>query len=113
MNNETQDDEVLARFYKEGAKEIPSKELDGKILAYAAEKEKSKQGSSHFSGGWKVPLSMAASVVLVFAILIQIDQKYNPSEILSTQNAGKSASGEPVMDTLFDLATETFGDGRW
>ncbi|MGI9227193.1 MAG: hypothetical protein ACR2PU_00220, partial [Gammaproteobacteria bacterium] len=29
---------------------------------------------SHFSGGWKVPLSLAASVVLVFALLIQLDQ---------------------------------------
>ena len=69
-----QDDQVLKQLYRKGAKESPSSELDQKILAYAAKKNNPNQGSSHFGGGWKVPLSLAASVTLVFALLLQLDQ---------------------------------------
>ena len=81
MNNETQDDKVLARLYKEGAKEPSPKELDEKILNYAAENKKPSPGGSLFAGDWKVPVSMAASVVLVFALLVQLDQQPNQTEI--------------------------------
>lgn len=81
MNNETQDDKVLARLYKEGTKETSPKELDEKILNYAAENKKPSLGGSLFAGDWKVPVSMAASVVLVFALLVQLDQQPNQTEI--------------------------------
>ncbi len=74
MTNNSQDEQVLKELYKQGSKQSPSAELDKKILDYASQKNTARHGSSHFSGGWKVPLSMAASVVFVFAILVQIDQ---------------------------------------
>ena len=81
MSTQSQDDQVLAKLYKEGAKETPSPELDKKILNYAANKHKAKRGSSYFSGGWKVPLSLAASITIVFAIIMQIQQVPDQTEI--------------------------------
>ena len=87
MTNESQndlkDDEVLAQLYKQGAKDTPPAKLNHKIINYAANANKpasaQSQVRSHFSGGWKVPLSMAASVVVVFALLVQLDQ--NPQQL--------------------------------
>jgi hypothetical protein len=87
MTTNSQDDEVLARLYKEGAKDTPSAKLDNEIINYAANAKKSTSNhnhvSSHFDGGWKVPLSLAASVVVVFALLIQLDQSSQQLELPS------------------------------
>ena len=98
MSIESQDDQVLAQLYKEGAKETPSPELDQKILDYAANKNKSAHGSSLFGGGWKVPLSLAASVVLVFTILVQLDQSPEQLEIPSIPTSDKSDNLSVPMD---------------
>ena len=81
MNTKSQDDKVLANLYKVGAKETPPPELDKKILDYAASKHKTKRSSSYFSGGWKIPLSLAASITIVFAIIMQIEQMPDQTEI--------------------------------
>lgn len=82
QDNKSQDDQVLAKLFKQGAKDTPPAKLNSEILNYAATANKSSHRStsnsnavgSHFGGGWKVPLSMAASVVVVFALLVQLDQ---------------------------------------
>jgi len=81
MNNETnnqKDNEVLTQLYKTGANETPPAKLNYEIIKYAADAqvntESPIEGSSHFGGGWKVPLSMAACLVVVFGLLVQIDQ---------------------------------------
>ena len=81
MSTQSQNDKVLAKLYKAGAKETPPPELDKKILNYAASKHKTKRTSSYFSGGWKVPLSLAASITIVFAIIMQIEQMPDQTEI--------------------------------
>jgi len=107
MSIESQNDQVLAKLYKKGAKQTPSSELDRKILDYAANKNKPVRGSSHFGGGWKVPLSLAASVVLVFAILVQLDQSPEQLEIPPTPTTDKSDSMSAPMD---EITTEEFKD---
>ncbi len=77
--NDANDDQVLARLYKEGAKETASAKLNYEIINHAAKAEKSSGVSSHFGGGWKVPLSLAASVVVVFGLIVQLDQ--NPKQL--------------------------------
>lgn len=82
--NNPRDDEVLAQLFKQGAKETPPAKLNDEILKYAANPDQSDAATSnsvgsHFGGGWKVPLSMAASVVVVFALLVQLDQ--NPQQL--------------------------------
>ena len=106
MSTESQDDQVLKRLYKEGAKEAPSAKLDEKILEYAANKNKSKGGDSHFGGGWKVPLSLAASVVLVFAILVQLDQSPEQLEMPPMPTSDKSDTQSAPADELFETDSE-------
>ena len=81
QNNHSQDDQVLAELYKKGAKETAPAKLNYEIINYAAQAKKSKRGSSHFSGDWKVPLSLAASVVVVFGLLVQLDQSPQQVEL--------------------------------
>lgn len=100
MSIESQDDQVLAQLYKKGAKESPSPELDRKILDYAAKKNTPVHGSSHFGGGWKVPLSLAASVVLVFAILVQLDRSPEQLEMPPIPTSDKSDVKSVPMDEL-------------
>ena len=78
-HDSTQNDRALSRLYKSGAKNTPPPALDRKILDYAANNNKPGIGDSHFGGGWKVPLSLAASVLLVFTILLQLDK--NPEQL--------------------------------
>ncbi len=118
----SQDDQVLKQLYKKGANEAPSAELDQEILEYAANKQSSKRGGSHFGGGWKVPLSLAASVVLVFALLVQLDQSPEQLEIppipssesdMQTTTKNKSGAGDfnaPIDEISMPtdgIATET------
>lgn len=83
MTTDSQDDKVLEQLYKKAAKETPPAKLNSEIINYAANPNKTAETSSpvgsHFGGGWKVPLSMAASVVVVFALLVQLDQ--SPQEL--------------------------------
>ena len=84
MANDThnsKDDEVLAQLYKAGATDMPPVSLDNEILKYAGNAKKSSHVGSHFGGGWKVPLSMAACLVLVFGILVQLDQSNQLLEV--------------------------------
>jgi len=78
QDNNLQDDQVLAKLYKDGAKDSPPAKLNSEILNYAAKARKpgTEQSAvgSHFGGGWKVPLSLAASIVVVFGLLVQLDQ---------------------------------------
>ena len=97
MKDDSKDNQILSKLYKEGAKESPSAELDQKILEYAAKKNKSKHATSHFSGGWKVPLSLAASVVVVFALLIQLDQS-NIQQDLPAVPAYEESDAKPVTE---------------
>jgi len=78
-NNQSHNDSALSKLYKSGVNESPSSQLDEKILNYAAKQNIHTSHSSHFDGGWKVPLSLAASVLLVFTILLQLDN--NPEQL--------------------------------
>ncbi len=82
----SKDDQVLQQLYKKGAKQAPPSELDQKILDYAANQAQDKRGKKSFSGNWKVPLSLAASVVLVFALLVQLDKNYPLLEVPSASD---------------------------
>ncbi len=77
-NNQSQDEKLLAQLYKEGAKETPSAKINHEIINYAKNADRAAPSpehiGSHFGGDWKVPLSLAASVVVVFALLVQLDQ---------------------------------------
>ncbi len=82
QNNQSQDDEVLAELYKAGANETAPAKLNYKITNYAKNSDK-QLSSSHFAGDWKVPLSLAASVVVVFGLLVQLDQSPEQLELPS------------------------------
>ena len=90
MTTSPQDDHVLAQLYKEGAKNTPPAKLNYEIISYATNTNQNipshKQVNSHFDGGWKVPLSMAASIVIVFALLVQLDQSPQQLELPSIPN---------------------------
>ena len=105
-DNNLQDDQVLAKLYKKEAKDTPPAKLDNKILNYAANANKSSSENSpvgsHFGGGWKVPLSMAASVVVVFALLVQLDQ--SPRDIELPPIPEISIPTESNQDTAKDEA---------
>jgi hypothetical protein len=105
--NKIKDDEVLAQLYKKGAKETPPAKLNHEIINYAADPDKSHEApkpvGSHFGGGWKVPLSMAASVVVVFALLLQLDQSPQQLELppipeLSIPTEDSVGKSQPIQD---------------
>ncbi len=111
MSIESQDDQVLAALYKKGAKEIPSSELDRKILDYATKENAPAHDDSHFGGGWKVPLSLAASVLLVFAILVQLDQSPEQLEIPPIPSSDKSdLKSVPMDESTADNFSRSIGD---
>jgi len=105
-DNNLQDDQVLAKLYKERAKDTPPAKLNSEILNYAANAKKSTSDNnsvgSHFGGGWKVPLSMAASVVVVFALLVQLDQ--SPRNIELPPIPGISVPAETKQQNSNDEA---------
>jgi len=129
MTNESQDDlrddKVLAQLYKQGAKDTPPAKLNHKIINYAANANQSasahNQINSHFSGGWKVPLSMAASVVVVFALLVQLDQNPQqlelppipeitvPTEQEPAESKDNALKSQPAPKTLYE-AEESLAD---
>ena len=94
--NDTNDDQVLAHLYKEGAKETAPAKLNYEIINHAAKVEKPTSVNSHFGGGWKVPLSLAASIVVVFGLIVQIDQ--NPDQSTLPPIPEISAPTEPQLD---------------
>ena len=115
QNDSNQDDQVLAQLYKEGAKETPPAKLNYEIINYAAKTEKSVGGSSHFSGGWKVPLSLAASVVVVFALLVQLDQSPQQLELppipeISAPAGSKSGKSDKGEMNNINKANEAMSD---
>lgn len=124
MANDTQsnsnDDDVLAQLYKAGATDIPPVSLDNKILDYATSAKKSSHVGSHFGGGWKVPLSMAACLVLVFGILVQVDQSSQLLEvppipelvIPNESNNLKLDQQTTVMDSIEAEEDSSAIDGR-
>ena len=96
MSTEHQDDQVITKLYKEGAKETPPPKLDQIILNYAA--SKNKRSSSYFSGGWKVPVSLAASITIVFAIIMQIEKMPDQIEIPQIPASGKTDNQPAPVD---------------
>ena len=109
------DDEVLEQLYKKGAKETPPAKLNYEIINYAANPDKStetpKSVGSHFGGDWKVPLSMAASVVVVFALLVQLDQSPQQLELppipeISVPSEDSTANSQPMPDEYNDERNE-------
>ncbi|QMU60182.1 MAG: hypothetical protein GKR92_13460 [Gammaproteobacteria bacterium] len=123
--DDLKDDEVLAQLYKEGAKDTPPAKLNHEIIHYAANADKSSSSpshvGSHFGGGWKVPLSMAASVVVVFALLVQLDQNSQhlelppipeitiPTEQKSTKSKDRALKSQPAPEQLYE-AEESLAD---
>ncbi len=113
QNNNERDDQVLAQLYKKSAKETPPAKLNSEIINYAANANKKNGNSdlgnnhvgSHFGGGWKVPLSLAASVVVVFALLVQIDQRPKQLELppipeVSIPSKSKSIENDTAKEAL-------------
>jgi len=130
MTTDSQDDKVLGQLYKKGAKETPPAKLNYEIINYAAKADKSaatpSQIGSHFGGGWKVPLSMAASVVVVFALLVQLDQSpqelelppipeitiptdSKPAESKDVESKNQALKSQTVLEESFE-AEETLSD---
>ncbi len=105
-NESSQDDKVLAQLYKEGAKEGPPEKLNQDIIKYAANASKpdvtKHKVGSHFGGGWKVPLSMAACLVVVFALLIQLEQSPQSLELPPIPEITSSTNSK---DELFKSKT--------
>ncbi len=101
MNTENQDDQVFSQLFKKAIKDSPRPELDRKILDYAAEKNNQVRSSNHFNGGWKVPLSLAACLLLVFTVLIQFDQNSEQLELPPLPTADKAnVQSEPAADEI-------------
>ena len=126
MTTDSQDDKVLEQLYKKGAKESPPVKLNYEIIKYAANADNStetpSQVGSHFGGGWKVPLSMAASVVVVFALLIQLDQSPEdlelppipeitiPTESKSVESKDQTLESQIVLEETYEVEEATLDD---
>lgn len=107
MTTDSHDDKVLEQLYKKGAKETPPEKLNYEIINYAANKKNAASVGSHFGGGWKVPLSMAASVVVVFALLVQLDQSPQDLELPPIPEITIPTESKPVESNDQALESQT------
>lgn len=91
----TTEDKNVSRIYQEASRDEPPSQLDDAILATArqATSKKSRAGTP-FSGGWPVPVSMVA-VVIVAVILVPVVMQESTQEI-----------DKPVPATTSDITPE-------
>lgn len=129
-DNETDtDDKYLSDLYSELSQEQPSESLDAKILSAArAEVSQSKENSDlsppgvssdaspdysfrknnsgPFSGNWRIPVSLAAVIVLSVAVVVTIEKERpysltSPPEIsLAPQPAEVIADSKPLAESI-------------
>ena len=69
--SEFEKDSLVSDLYGAIGKDHPPSETDREILARAYEMKPAKTGSP-FSGGWKIPLSLAAVLVVGLAVVLRL-----------------------------------------
>ena len=113
MSDENKRDE-LSRLYEVGAKEEPTAELDATILNAARESVKSTSGRYPFSGGWRVPASLAAVLLVGLAVILQLQQQGEevlmPGEMLPQEEGLDAIENDTKLktdDTLGDRETRS------
>jgi hypothetical protein len=75
------DDNALSDIYTQFSREEPSDELDDRVLsaakkAVASEKAAAKKVRGPFSGQWRVPVSLAAVIVLSVIVVVTIEREH-------------------------------------
>lgn len=102
---EFEKDSLISDLYGAIGKEHPPSEADREILAGAYEMKPAKTGSP-FSGGWKIPLSLAAVLVVGLAVVLrlgvspkqplpeadQVIPKMKKERVLETESVPKTAA---------------------
>ncbi len=86
-------DDDLSRLYRLTQSECPSPELDRKILVKARREVDRFHLSNPFGGGWKVPVAMAAVLIIGLSIMFQLEQQSEisgPPEIYAPPSDSKS-----------------------
>ena len=91
MNDKQPTDPQLQRLYREHATQEPSSAADRRILD-AARRACEPSRSRRTWLRWKIPLSVAATVLLAFSLVTQLDMKNTPSfkdPVTSSETAAK------------------------
>lgn len=93
---EFEKDSLVSKLYHAMEKESPPVEADREILVRAYDMKASKTGSS-FPGGWKIPLSLAAVLVIGLAVVLRLG--ISPQRPLpETQTPVKTAPPVPAAE---------------
>ena len=79
-NDNMPEDEKLSAIYKDAGQDLPPSQLDDKILAAARRETSSRPhpAFSPFSSNWRVPVSLAAVLVLSIGIVNLMDDEVMP-----------------------------------
>ncbi len=102
----------LSRLYRLARHQQPPIELDRKILSTARRELDRFHLHSPFAGDWKVPVSMAAVLVIGLTVLFQLEDRGElimPVEILSPRGDMKNPSADydaPVLPHATGIAKE-------
>ena len=98
MNDKQPTDPQLHRLYREHATQEPSSAADRRILD-AARRACEPTRSRRTWLRWKIPLSVAATVLLAFSIVSQLDMKNTPTikdQVASSEPAAKAQIAPPA-----------------
>ncbi len=98
MNDKQPTDPQLQRLYREHATQEPSSAADRRILE-AARRACEPSRSRRTWLRWKIPLSVAATVLLAFSIVSQLDMKNTPTikdQVASSESAAKAQIAPPA-----------------
>ena len=98
MNDKQPTDPQLHRLYREHATQEPSSAADRRILD-AARRACEPTRSRRTWLRWKIPLSVAATVLLAFSIVSQLDMKNTPTikdQVARSESAAKAQIAPPA-----------------
>ena len=109
MNDKQPTDPQLHRLYREHATQEPSSAADRRILD-AARRACEPTRSRRTWLRWKIPLSVAATVLLAFSIVSQLDMKNTPTikdQVASSEPAAKAQIAPPANVSELPAASRT------
>ncbi len=112
-------DSMIDGLYPRSSQDLPPESLDKLILTKAHNANKKPESGSPFSGGWKIPFSMAAVMVLGLAVLLRLGvspedpylemHKSMPAPVKSVADMDAAISID--QELADDLVEEVVGSG--
>ncbi len=104
--NSKSSDPVMDDLYQRSSREQPPESLDQLILKKAHDSNKKPGAGSPFSGGWKIPFSMAAVMVLGLVVLLRLGVAPDDPYPVMQESVSIPAGSMGKIDTAIEQDTD-------